>query len=464
MPILEGIRIQNYRVLKDVSLGRTWSSPTAEPLTPLTAVVGKNGVGKSSLFDAFGFLADCLKLGVEEACDERGRGGLDSIRSQGIDRPILFHLFYRSDPYAPLITYYLVIAKDEAGRPYVLSEILEQQSIGQAITLPRAFLMISNGVGAAWKGESQGQQIKEGADGGFDLVTTGNYLLRIMEISSKFEDAEIEEALRVAYEDPGLMEMQNKLRGEDLEIVQLQDKRRLGIATLGALKQHPRIAAFRDFVEGWYLSYFTPDAARGLPLAGLQRRLSVHGDNLGNVVQYMERENRDGFDRILKKIAARVPGIDRISTVRSPDGRLLLQFNDRGFVDPFYAQQMSDGTLKLFAYLLLMEDPDPPPFICIEEPENGLYHKLLEVLVAEFRAHATGESNTPQILVTTHHPYLVDALTPEEVWVLEKGEDGFATITRASDDKIVKAMAEEGLPLGSLWYSDYLDPRQNNAL
>ena len=195
------------------------------------------------------------------------------------------------------------------------------------------------------------------------------------------------------------------------------------------------------------MSYFAPDAARGLPLAGPQRRLSVHGDNLGNVVQYMERENRDGFDRILNKIAGRVPGIDKIDTVRSPDGRLLLQFNDRGFVDPFYAQQMSNGTLKLFAYLLLLEDPNPPSFICIEEPENGLYHKLLEILAAEFRAHATGESNAPQIFVTTHQPYFVDALTPEEVWVLEKQDDGFATISRASDDKIVKAMAEEGLPL-----------------
>ena len=66
-----------------------------------------------------------------------------------------------------------------------------------------------------------------------------------------------------------------------------------------------------------------------------------------------------------------------------------------------------------------MEDPNPPPFICIEEPENGLYHKLLEILAAEFRAHATGESNAPQIFLTTHQPYLVDALTPEEVWVLE---------------------------------------------
>ena len=61
-----------------------------------------------------------------------------------------------------------------------------------------------------------------------------------------------------------------------------------------------------------------------------------------------------------------------------------------GFRDPFFAQQMSDGTLKVFAYLLLLEDPDPPPFICIEEPENGLYHKLLETLAREFRAARHG--------------------------------------------------------------------------
>ena len=295
-------------------------------------------------------------------------------------------------------------------------------------------------------------------------MPAANLFNRVSEISNRFVEAETEEALEAAGEDPDLLEILQKLRGEELEAIELQDKRRLGIATLGALARHPRIAAFREFLEGWYLSYFTPDAARGLPMAGPQRRLSVHGDNLANVVQYMQREHPDEFAGILRKIAGRVPGIDKIDAQRSEDGRLLLRFNDRGFQDPFYAQQMSDGTLKLFAYLLLMEDPNPPPFICIEEPENGLYHKLLEILAAEFRAHATGKPEAPQIFITTHQPYLVDALTPEEVWVLEKQEDGFATIRRASDDPIVKAMADEGLPLGSLWYSDYLDERQSSAL
>jgi predicted ATPase len=158
-------------------------------------------------------------------------------------------------------------------------------------------------------------------------------------------------------------------------------------------------------------------------------------------------------------IAEKIPGIDKIGTEKSNDGRLLLRFNDRGFSDPFFAQQMSDGTLKVFAYLLLLEDPTPPPFLCIEEPENGLYHKLLDSLAREFRNHATGRKGGSQVFVTTHQPYFVDALSPEEVWVLTKENDGFSTIRRTSDDPVVKNLVENELPLGGLWYSDYLDVR-----
>ena len=448
MAKIEGIRIRNYRVLRDITLGRLWNMPDTAALTPMTAVIGKNGVGKSSLFDAFGFLADCLKLGVEEACDERGRNGFDRIRSQGSDGPIVFEVCYRGEPLGQLITYGLVIDTDNAGRPYVSQEFLHQWKEDPGSALPRFFLFLVDGAGVVWKGESQGELMGEVEYMGFDLESGTRYLDQLLERSEAMEDGDAKN---------------DYLDSTEIEYIRLQDKRRLGIATLGALKQHPRIASFREFVEGWYLSYFTPDAARSLPLAGPQRRLSIHGDNLGNVVQYMEREHREGFDRILSKIAGRVPGIDRIETKRSPDGRLLLRFNDRGFDDPFYAQQMSDGTLKVFAYLLLLEDPHPPPFICIEEPENGLYHKLLEVLAAEFRAHATGQKDSPQIFITTHQPYFVDALSAEETWILEKQVDGFSTIRRASDDEVVKAMVDEGLPLGSLWYSDYLDKRELSA-
>ena len=427
MAKIEGIRIANYRVLKDLTLGKLWNTQQAQPLTPMSVVIGKNGVGKSSLFDAFGFLADCLKLGVEEACDARGRGGFERIRSQGSDAQIQFEVYYREEPRARPITYELAIDMDQTGRPYVSRERLRQRRKGQRRGWPFSFLVMNDGRGLAWKGQAQGQQIDEAHGSEFE-----SFFERIARNITGEESAET-------------------------EIVELYDKRKLGIATLGALKQHPRISSFRQFVEGWYLSYFTPDAARSLPLAGPQKHLNIHGDNLGNVVQFMEREHPERFRYILDRIGRRIPGIDHIDTEPSPDGRLLLRFNDKGFNDPFYAQQMSDGTLKVFAYLIMLEDPQPPPFICIEEPENGLYHKLLEILAAEFREHATGKKSAPQIFVTTHQPYFVDALSPDETWVLEKRADGFATIGRASSDKIVNAMVEEGLPLGGLWYSDYLD-------
>lgn len=430
MAQIEGFKVTNFRALKDVTLGKLWKQQAAPALTPMTAVIGKNGVGKSSLFDAFGFLADVLRSGVEEACDMRGRGGFDRIRTRGQTEPIEFEVYYKEDQSTRPITYELSVDLDRSGRPYVVRERLRQRRKGQTSGRPYSFLILNEGRGVAWKGEQVGSNVDE--------------------TRLPFDVSSLIEELRVKPEAE---------ESRESEIIELDDKRKLGIATLGALRQHPRISAFRRFMEGWYLSYFTPDAARGLPMAGPQQHLNVHGDNLGNVVQFMQRENPKVFETILAHIAAKIPGIEKIDTERTPDGRLLLRFNDRGFQDPFYAQQMSDGTLKVFAYLLLLEDPSPPPFLCIEEPENGLYHKLLESLAQEFRTHATGKKGGSQIFVTTHQPYFVDALRPEEVWILEKGIDGFSSVRHASDDQIVSAMVNEGLPLGGLWYSDYLDAR-----
>lgn len=430
MAKIEGFRIRNYKALKDVTLGKLWNSQHSEPLTPLTAVIGKNGVGKSTFFDAFGFLSDCLKIGVEEACDASGRGGFERLRSQDQSGPIEFEIYYKEDRKARPITYSLTIALDKTGRPYVQTERLRQRRQDQKRGWPFSFLILNEGKGVVWKGAIAGRQIDEH--------------------SKNIELKDLFESLKDSNEDE---------EGRETEVVELEDKRKLGIATLGSLKQHPRISAFRRFIEGWYLSYFTPDAARSIPLAGPQKHLNSHGDNLGNVVQFMEREHPKKFRVILNRIAQKIPGVEKINTEKTKDGRLVLSFNDRGFKDPFYSQQMSDGTLKVFAYLLLLEDPTPPPFLCIEEPENGLYHKLLETLAKEFRAHATQRADGSQVFITTHQPYFVDALTPQEVWVLEKGTDGFSEIRRASDDPIVKSMVEQDFPLGGLWYSDYLDVR-----
>lgn len=409
MALIEGFRIQNYRALRDVAMGRIGTDKElrgAEPLTPMTAVIGKNGVGKSSIFDAFGFLADCMETDLESACNARKRGGFDKLVSSGVNEPISFTVYYRESKNDRPITYEVSIAKDQkSGLPTVISERLRQRRKNVSSGWPLSFLRLENGKGDVWIGDES----LEGDD-----------------FAKRYEEL---------------------------------DPHKLGIVTLAEhIKENPRIKKFKKFIQNWYLSYFTPDAARQVPQAGIQKHLNLHGDNIGNVVQFMERSHPIIFKRILEDISSKIPGIGTIVPYRDTvTNNLYLLFKDKGFAQPFTQQQMSDGTLKMFSYMLLLQDPEPAPFICIEEPENGLYHKLLERLAIEFREHATGRKGAPQIFLTTHQPYFVDALAPNEVWVLEKGEDGFSTIRRASDDPIVVAMVGEGLPLGSLWYSDYLD-------
>lgn len=401
MPRIEGIRIQNYRALKDISIGKTFEKQDGVPLPRLMTIIGPNGCGKSSLMDAFGFLGDCLRLGVEEACDMPHRGGFERLRTKGQTGPVEFEIYYRQEKGTRPISYSLSInARD--GQPYVAYERLRQRRKGVSRGQSYSFLEVTNAQGYAWAGEATATE-------------EGNTKVQ----------------------------------------VRLEDKQRLGITTLGNLADHPRIVAFREFLESWYLSYFVPELTRGLPMAGVQKHLNRTGENLANYVEYMERRHPKRFAEILKQISRKIPGISSIKHERQKDNRLLLQFNERGYLDPFYQQDMSDGTLKMFAYLLLLEDPDPPPLIGIEEPENGLHHQLLEPLAEEMKkyAHRTGAS--PQILITTHSPYFVDALTPDEVWILEKGSDGFSTAVRAADLPTIKELYEQGIPLGSLWYSNH---------
>src|SRR5882724_381448 len=404
MPRLLGLKINNYKSLSRVSLGQVGYGQ-GDPLPPLSCFIGPNGSGKSTLLDAFGFMADCLREGVEPACDKPQRGGLAKLRTQGSPGPIHFEIYYRESPQSRPITYSFSIGESK-GIPVVIEETLRQRRKGQKHGRPFPFLRLEKGEGSVWTGE-----LTEDDEGATKLG------------------------------------------------IKLDDVSRLGITTLGQLKEHPRIVGLRSYIESWYLSYFVPDAARRLPPAGAQRHLDRTGENLGNVVQYLERTHPKKFKAALERIAKKIPGIQSISCTKSPDDRLLLNFNEVGYKDPFYQQSMSDGTLKMFAYLLLINDPEPRSFIGIEEPENGLYHKLLEELAREFMKQATESQESTQILVTTHSPYFVDALKPEQVWLMEKDEKGATQVTRTADMPAISDLVKEGIPLGSLWYSNHFEER-----
>ena len=403
MARLLGIHIKNYRALADVSLGQV-NYGKGDPLPRLTCLIGPNGSGKSTILDAFGFVADCLLDGVEAACDKPWRGGFDRLKTQGADGPISFEIFFEAGDNARPIVYQLCVDLID-GVPAAIEETCRQRREGETLGKPYYFLKLKKGKGKVWAGQALGQ------------ATQSN----------------------------------------DSQPVTLAGLDKLGIATLGNLSEHPRIVALRSYIEQWYLSYFIPTAARSLPSAGAQRWLDREGSNIGNVLQYYQRQYPEQFEAILSRLAKAIPGLKKITPEVSKDKRLLLKFDEQGYKDPFFQQSMSDGTLKMLAYAVLLEDPHPRPFIGIEEPENGLYVRLVERLASQFASRVRKKKLSTQMLVTTHSPYFVDALLPKQVWLIRKGLDGHANAIRAADVGEIASMSEQGIPLGSLWYSNHFD-------
>lgn len=368
-------------------------------LSPLTVLLGPNGSGKSTVFDVFAFLSECFELGLRRAWDKRGRA--KELKSRGSEGPIEIEIKYR-EPGLPLITYHLAV-DEERGAPVVFAEWLR------------------------WKRGSHGQPFRFlDYKRGHGRVVTGE--------RPDFEGERIEVPLKSA----------------DL----------LAVNALGQLANHQRVVALRDFITGWYVSYLSAADARGQPEAGPQERLSRSGDNLANVIQYLSEQHGDRLEQIFTALRHRVPQIERVLAETMPDGRLLLQIKDAPFASPVLARFASDGTLKMLAYLIVLYDPAPPPFIGIEEPENFLHPRLLYELAEECR----GATARTQLVVTTHSPFFLNALKPEEVRVLWRDPQGYTQSRRASDLRGVPEFVAQGALLGHLWMEGHFgvgDPLTN---
>jgi predicted ATPase len=369
-------------------------------LTPLTVLLGPNGSGKSTIFDVFSFLSECFQSNLRQAWDRRGRA--KELKTRGQTGPISFELKYREHPGTPLITYRLAIDEGDKG-PEVVEEWLQWRRGKRG--KPFRFLEFSRGKGRAASGETPD------------------------------EDNQREEV---------------NLRSPDL----------IAVNTLGQLSDHPRIAALREFITDWYVSYLSIDQTRHQPEAGPQERLSKSGENLANVVQYLKEQHPERLEQIFKVLRQRIPRLEQVEASPMPDGRLLLQIKDAPFEQPVLSRYASDGTMKMLAYLAVLYDPEPPRFIGIEEPENFLHPRLLPELAEECRNAAASS----QLLITSHSPFLLNAMRPEEVRVLYRDEQGFTKAVRVSDIRGIKEFVQEGASLGYLWMEGHFgmgDPLVN---
>lgn len=385
---IEYIRLRNFRAFRDVVM---------KDIPDFCVLVGANGTGKSTLFSMFGFLRDSMSTNVAAALGRLGGSrGFNEVRSRGGTGPIEIELKIRADigrSRSSLITYELAI-DDVNGRPVVIREILKYRrgSSGK----PWHFIDFSEGSGHAVTNE-------------LESVTDESQLKREHQV----------------------------LRSPDI----------LAIKGLAQFERFPAAVALGRLIENWHLSDFHISRARPEQEAGYAEHLSREGENLSLVIEYLHKQHPALFKKVLSLLTRRIPGVTDVAAKTTEEGRVLLRFQDGAFEDPFLARYVSDGTIKMLAYLVLLYDPAPHPLLCVEEPENQLYPSLLWELAEEFQSYA---ARGAQVFVSTHSPDFLNAIKPEHTFWLVKSQ-GDTNIRRASDDLQIVALVKAGDQLGYLW-------------
>ena len=388
---LESIRLKNFRAFRDAEM---------RDIPRLCVLVGANGSGKSTLFSVFGFLKDALTENVHVALTKLGGSrGFSEVRSRNTTGQIEIEIKFRENDASPLVTYFLAI-DEENGVPFVAHEVLKYRrgSSGK----PWHFLDFARGEGEAVTNEP-------------DKVTAESDLAR----------------------------EQQTLKSADT----------LAVKGLAQFKKFPAAMALGELISNWHISDFHIQRARPEQEAGYAEHLSREGENLSLVTEFLFKRHPDVFKTVIDKLKKRVPGITKVEAKPTEEGRILLRFQDGAFTDPFLARHVSDGTIKMFAYLVLLHDPKPHPLICVEEPENQLYPKLLAELAEEFRDYARRGG---QVFVSTHSPDFLNAARLDEVFWLAK-RDGYTAIQRAADDPQVADYMKSGDQMGYLWKQGFFE-------
>lgn len=388
---MDKMQIQSMQIESiDIHNYRLFEQASLIKLPRLAVLVGENGAGKSTLFDVFSFLKDALAQNVAKAVAKRG--GFKELVSRGAEGPISITLKFRETG-GRLATYELSIAS-EGATVVVEREVLKfrRGQRGQ----PWHFVDFSRGRGTAITNEA-------------------------------------------VYGKPGVKE-------ERKEYI-LDEPTVLAIKGLGQFKEFRVVSEFRNLIENWHITDFHIADARPSAEEGYAEHLSTRGDNVAQVAQFLYDHHRDRFDEILGGMKRCIPGVQKVEAKPTEDGRLVLRFQDGAFKDPFIARYVSDGTIKMFAYLVLLHDPNPFPLLAVEEPENQLYPELLQQLAEEFRDYARRGG---QVFISTHSPEFLNGVTLDEIYWLSK-KNGFATIYRGADSEVLKRLIAEGDFPGALW-------------
>ncbi|RLI41182.1 hypothetical protein DRO64_07910 [Candidatus Bathyarchaeota archaeon] len=202
-------------------------------------------------------------------------------------------------------------------------------------------------------------------------------------------------------------------------------------------------------MRGIMVYSFAPERIRASCPIGVAPILRYHGDNLARFLLHLFLENRGAFSRLEQAFISCVPEVMEIIP-HIEGGEVEVWLRVRGLSEFLRPANISDGSLRLLAYIAALYSGGS--LVVFEEPENNIHPHLLETIVDLARKAPC------QVIITTHSPYLLDHVKPEEVYVVEKvnAETHVKRLSEMSEIDRVKTFLEEGGSLGEAWYSGML--------
>ncbi len=396
---LNSIEINHFKSLSDIKL---------EELSPLTLLIGANGVGKSNLIDALRFLRDMVAEGLDHAVSKRS--GIITIRQHSPNKP------------------YDITIKIS------FTEKLENDK--------------------SWNGFYEIT---------VSSLSEGNYQIkresaRWSEQAFEF-DEENEKAINL-----GIIEKSFTRNADGILTISDNKKKtplpkdQPALGSRGGI--WGRIAApIADFISLFRFSSIFPNTLREPSRPDTDRILKESGENWASIIKALKKSSAGklSLERVREMMQVVMPTLQDVS-VRTAGAYLVPQFrvkdNDKSAAHDFDPVQISDGTLRIFGILLALYQNPPPPFIALEEPEQTVHPAVLSMLSEAFRE----VSERTQLLITSHSPYLVDFFSAEEIRIvsMQNGK------TRISPIKLsqIESVKENLISLTELMMAEGLLPEE----
>lgn len=349
------------------------------------------------------------------------------------------------------VTENVAVASTSEGRPGFCNLLIDKNKPA----VFKVFFRVNGGLK-----EINGGRIRQSEFLQYELVIEANEFgspviksEKVLKSLRSEKDIVIKEYLSLTNGEGSILDPDGKKYSEAL----INDYHMTALGVYGKISLYKEVSSLYREIEKWFFCSFSSDKMSSYfkdgNAPGGHKHLNSSGSNVFNVIEYMSKSNPDWYERITDEISSKIP------QMRIRKG---------------LPEQLENSPDKLFLYMLLLRDSDPHSTIFIETPDKDLYHDMVDVLSDDMREF-TLKHPYNQIIFSTHSPYIVETMSPYEIWIFERESlnadisDGYikpeeanekyhdVSIRCAGEDPIVDQLFKEGVGMGAIWYGGHLD-------